>query len=192
MQRQHGGYRWGELLGMVAGLGQLDREIASPPEATSPSYVYRITQEGLREARALLALPLPPIPLPGTPESGLRVRARPDGRWALEALREAYRRGPKPHRMNGEPGWLTPSELRAPADAWNRVHGDIGAYRVIQDTDILALIQAGLVEKTHVRLTWGRNAPVVLYRATAAGRTAELLAWHEPGGACIEAGEPGR
>ena len=184
------GYRWAELLSTLAASGQLDRERASPPQAKSPNYVYRITEKGLQEARALLAAPLPSIPAPGSPESALRIHARPGGRWALEALREAYRRGPKRYRMNGEPGWLTPSELREQITAWNRQHGDVGTYRAIHDTDTVALIAAGLIEKTHVTLAWGRNAPVVMYRATEAGRTAELLEWYEPERASSEAGEP--
>lgn len=180
VQRRHRGYRWGETLGIMAAAGQLDRELASPPEAKSASYVYRISEKGLRDARAVLSEPPPLIPAPGPPESALRIYVRPGGLLALEALREAYRRGPKPHRMNGEPGWLTPSELRQPADEWNRLHGSVCNYRVIQDTDIVALIQAGLMEKTHVTLAWGRDKPVVLYRATVAGRTAELLEWYEP------------
>ena len=189
MQREQSGYRWSELLGIMAASGQLDRELASPPEAKSPSYVYRITERGLCEASALLATPLPPIPAPRPPDAALRVYVRPGGRWALDALREAYRRGPKPHRMKGEPGWLTPMELREPVAAWNRLHGEVCAYRVIQDTDTVALIAAGLIEKTHVQLAWGRDKPVVMYRATEAGRTAELLEWYEPERASSEAGE---
>lgn len=189
VQRRHHGYRWADVLATLAASGQLDRELASPPQAKSPSYVYRITESGLCEASALLATPLPPIPAPGPPDAALRVYVRPGGRWALEALREAYRRGPKPHRMKGEPGWLTPMELREPVAAWNRLHGEVCAYRVIQDTDTVALIAAGLIEKTHVTLAWGRDKPVVMYRATEAGRTAELLEWYEPERASNEADE---
>lgn len=189
MQREQGGYRRSELLGIMAASGQLDRERAGPPQAKSPSYVYRIAERGLQEARALLASSLPPIPAPGPPERTMRIYVRPGGRWALDALREAYRRGPRRHRMNGEPGWLTPAELREPVAAWNRLHGEVCAYRVIHDTDTVALIAAGLIEKAHVTLAWGRDKPVVMYRATESGRTAELLEWHEPeraGGAADE------
>jgi hypothetical protein len=190
VQLRHRGYRWAELLATLSESGRLDRELASPPQAKTPSYVYRISEKGAQEARAFLAAPLPPIPAPGPPDGALRIYARPGGRWALEALRDAYRRGPKTHRMKGEPGWLTPTELREPITAWNRVHGDVGTYRMIHDTHTVALIAAGLIEKTHVTLAWGRNAPVVMYRATEAGRTAELLEWYEPERASSEADEP--
>lgn len=179
VRRVHRGYRWGELLGTMAGAGHLDREPVGPPAARSPSYVYRISATGIREAGELLSTPLPPIAPPGLPVGGLRIHARPGERWALEALREAHRRGPKAHRMNSEPGWLTSAEMRAPAEAWNRLHGYVGGYRVIDDTDLLALVQDGLVEKAYVPLAWGRSTPVVMYRATEAGRTAELLEWLE-------------
>ena len=192
VQLRRCGYRWAELLARLAASGRLDRELVSPPAAKRPSYVYRISEKGLQEARALVASPMPPIPAPGTPESGLRAYVRPGARWALEALREAYRRGPKPHRMKGEPGWLTPAELREPITAWNRLHGEPGAYRVIHDTDTVALLQAGLIEKTHVPLAWGRDKPVVMYRATEAGHTAELLEWYEPEPACGGVDEPDR
>lgn len=182
VQRTHDGYRWGETLSRMAAAGHLDRVLASVPEARRPSYVYRITEEGVREARALLAEPLPPVAPPGPLERTPRIYTRPGGRVALEALREAYRREPRARRMNGEPGWLTPSELRQPSEEWNRRYGSVGHYRTIQDTDILALLQAGLMEKTRVTLSWGRDQPVVLYRATEAGRTADLLEWHEPEG----------
>lgn len=182
VQRHCRGYRWRELLATLAEAGQLDQELVSPPGAMRASHVYRISAAGWEAARALTNEPLPPIPPAGPPETALRIHAPLEARMALEILREAYERGPKPHRMKGEPGWLTSSELREPLDAWNEAHGSIGNYRSIQDTDLLALLQSGLIEKAHVKLAWGRARPVVLYRATEAGRTAELLDWHEPEG----------
>jgi hypothetical protein len=181
VRRHCRGYRWSELLAALAEAGQLDQELASPPGAMRASHVYRISAAGWETARALTNEPLPPVPPAGPPEKALRIHAPPDGRAALEILREAYERGPKPHRMNGEPGWLTASELREPLDAWNQAYGSIGSYRSIQDTDLLALLQSGLIEKAHVTLAWGRTRPVVLYRATEMGRTAEFLEWHELG-----------
>jgi len=181
VQARLGGYRWAECLGAMAESGHLDRVLVSASEAERPSFVYRIAETGLEAARPLLGTAAPSsVPAPGPPEATLRVHVGPGGRFALEALRDAYRRGPKPHRMHGEPGWLTPSELREPVDTWNRMHGSVGSYRSIQDTDIVALLKTGLIEKTHVTLAWGRERPVVLYRATDTGLTVELLEWDGP------------
>jgi hypothetical protein len=180
VQQRLRGHRWSELLSVLAEARQLDRECVSPPEAKSPSYVYRIAEWGLEAVRALVSAELPPIPPAGPPDTALRVYVRRGGRWALEVLREAYRVGGKPHRMNGEPGWLTSMEIRKPLEAWNRLHGSEEGFRIILDTDTLSLISSGLIEKAHVQLAWGREKPVVMYRVTPLGRTVKLLEWYEP------------
>jgi len=192
VQRWLRGYRWSELLGSLAlAKGpQLDRVRVSPPDAKGTSYVYRIAEIGIEAARPLFPADLPHIPAPGPPDPESRVYLRDGARWALDVLRDAFHAGGKQHRMNGEPGWLTATEIRKPLEAWNRLHGHVGGCRIVNDTDTLALISSGLIEKVHVQLAWGRDKPVAMYRVTPVGLSAELLEWHEPGAGADNPGEP--
>jgi hypothetical protein len=79
--------------------------------------------------------------------------------------------------VNGEAGWLTAVEIKQPLRAWNDENGNPGRYPWFDDTALRSLIVAGLVEVRRVPLAWGRNTPVVVYRATEFAQTAELLEW---------------
>ena len=95
-------------------------------------------------------------------------------------MRDAVTTGAGRGRIPNEWGWLTAIEIRKPLDTWNERYGRPGRFRTFNDATIAAMVNAGLVERQAVRVDWGRERPLVVYRATELGRRAALLEWSRP------------
>jgi hypothetical protein len=89
----------------------------------------------------------------------------------------------------GERGWRTGRELTVYKDRLNDEQEWNGGplYGLVDTGDLKALLSAGLVERREQQL-WGRNTPVVYWRASKTGRDAVVLEWRVPRG---DDSEPG-
>jgi hypothetical protein len=170
------GVVWDPCCAQAAEAGMLMRELASAPGATSPEYVYRVTEKGFR---SYSTLPPDGISPAGPPDGIWRLYAPQGGICVIQVLRDALAAAMHPRRMNGQPGWLTAVEINQPLREWNDRYGSPRTYRSYTSTDMLHLLALGLVEKSHVKLD-GRQTPAVVYRITAAGRDGEVLEWKAP------------
>lgn len=173
------GFSWAECCFQLARSGLLVRELASAPTAASATSVFRVTDKGVAKHSGISGQKVGAIPPIGPSDQTVRLYAVNGAHWVLEMLREA-RAACWPRRVNGEPGWLTAIEIKKPLREWNEEHGKPGHYRWFDDTTLRSLIVGGLVEVRRVPLAWGRNTPVVVYRATDLGQAAELLEWQTP------------
>lgn len=174
------GILWGECCIQLAQVGLLIQELASAPQAATPDFVYRVTHCGIGKYSSFSGRSIAPPPPLGLPDSEPRLYARHGAIWALQPLREARVKRSYPRRVDGEGGWLTAAEIRKPLRDWNDRYGEPGVYRCFDDSTLRGLIVGGLVERQRIKLAFGREAPVVLYRATDAGQTAHLLEWRAP------------
>jgi len=170
------GVVWDPCCAQAAEAGMLERELASAPAATSPEYVYRVTEAGFR---SYSTLPLDRFTPAGPPDGIRRLYAPQGGICVIRVLRDAFAAAMHPRRMNGQPGWLTAVEINKPLREWNEQYGSPHRYRCYTSTDMLHLLALGLVEKAHVKLD-GRQTPAVVYRITPTGRDGELLEWKDP------------
>ncbi|HEX6749282.1 MAG TPA: hypothetical protein VF092_18435 [Longimicrobium sp.] len=174
-------YRCSEVCDTLLGRRMLVRELASsPPHAAVPVYVYRVTEKGMAAHAESTGAALPLLPPLGPADPGRPIYAPTGARWVLDSLRDAVTTGAGRGRIPNECGWLTAVEIRKPLDTWNERYGRPGRFRTFDDATIAAMVNAGLVERQHVRVDWGRERPLVVYRATEFGRAAPLLEWSGP------------
>lgn len=179
VRRTNAGIVWEECCAQLAESGLLVRELASVPQATSPEYVYRVTDAGIARYNVFSRRNVPAIPPLGPPDPVPRFYAPEGGLWILRTLSDGLAAGTNARRLNGEPGWLTAAEITQQQREWNDRFGRPGTFRCYSNPAMLELIALGLVAKGHVRLD-GRRTPAIVYRVTCAGRTVELLEWNPP------------
>lgn len=170
------GIVWGGCCQQAAEDGLLDRELASAREATSPEWVYRVTEMGFRSYSLLPQERFTPA---GPPDGSRRLYAPQGGIGVLRGLRDAFAASMHPRRMNGQPGWLTAVEINRVLRELNEQGDSARRYRCYNGTDMLHLLALGLVEKSHVKLD-GRQTPAVVYRIAPAGHDGDLLEWKDP------------
>jgi hypothetical protein len=152
--------------------------------ATSPVWIYRITDEAARKLNALDGRKHVPI-APPNPSAGAGTWMPETAPAALDAMRIAEEQPGKQLHVEGGPEWRTSLELtnllkaQAQATADARVAAgeselDGGREAAFMPGDVRWLVSAALAEER-------RGAPkTVVYRRTPAGREARPLVWHGP------------
>ncbi|HEU0298784.1 MAG TPA: hypothetical protein VFR37_05000 [Longimicrobium sp.] len=162
------GFEAGEELRALAARRLLSRVDARTPGASTPVWLYRITDTGARHVSAAEDVQhqwvKPPRKRPET-----RVFIKPHVRAALDALKHADQHAGGRVWVPGEPEWRTSRELTA----WlARRRGGGKTPRIFYSDDMAACVQLGLAER--------RDDPKIIYRLTPLGRTVRPLIWREP------------
>lgn len=144
--------------------GYVDRTATVDLARGAPIWLYRVSRAGVAYLRKSAGLPrthdiIEPLPAGEDPDAGsLYLPVRP---WyALDLLRRHARHGIGPERF-GQPGWMTPGEMRP------RLRGVLGE-------DLPWLLARGLVERRQREAATGPKSPW-LYRASALGLGLELV-----------------
>jgi hypothetical protein len=175
-----GACRTSENLKAAVERADLIREDVRVPDASSPVWVYHITDETARRMADLEGVEHVPVQASGA-QVEQRAYLRPGVQAALDALRYAAgHSSARRARIPGEPEWRTARELTG----WLRAEGEkTGDERSFLSDDLAWAARTGLIERrelpppphapTSVR-------PVIVYRITVAGAAIKPLVRHDP------------
>ena len=159
----------------------LERVNVDPRGRPGGSWVYRITDAGVRASAATWGDAYEPVTAPGEMECPKPVYVAAGALNALLVLRAAYEAEEGPARF-GERGWRTGRELIQVVESLNRKQERTGGRRHsrIDPMELQQLARAGLAERREQQVVWGREQPNVFWRVSEAGRTAVPLSWRAP------------
>lgn len=174
-----GAFGAGDDLRLAVQRGELIREDVSVPDAASPVWVYRITDDAARAMADLAGEEHVPVE-PAGEQIGCSAYLRPGVAVALDALRHAFDNSTaRRARIPGEPEWRTCRELTD----WLREQGEkSGNERHFLSDDLAWAVKSGLVERRELPPPPNSytSARVVVYRITVTGAAVQPLVWHEP------------
>lgn len=167
-----------------ANRGDYERLDVRVEGATSPVWIYRVTDEAAQMLNKLDGREHVPI-APPNPAGGAVIWMPETAPAALDAMRIADENPGKQVHVVGEPEWRTSLELtnllkaqaQANADAREAAGESVldgGREPAFMPGDVRWLVNAALAKELRV-------APkTVVYRLTRAGREARPLLWHGP------------
>jgi hypothetical protein len=171
-----GAFGAGEDLRSLVERGDLIREDVSVPDATTPVWVYRITDDTARllaELEGTGHVSVQPYP---NESGGPPAYIRPGVAVVLGAMGHAFdNSAARRARIVGEPEWRTCRELTD----WVR---STGGEPHFSSDDLTWAVKNGLAERRELPppVHSSTSAPVVVYRITVTGAAVQPLVWHDP------------